>query len=300
MTRRRSIVLAVIVAVAIAAGGLAAFLLTRSASPEDVTLEYFRALESGQQDAVAATGIEVSSDTLAMFAAAEDHVSDARVLTTTTDGATADVTVAYVLDGDAQESVLSLAQDGVSWRLDTATALGTVSATTDTGGVSVGDDGTTIMTTESTPALPAVYDLVAAPVAVLDADERVVVLPGQDTPATLVPELRPEAVDVAQERVDEHLTDCATPAAIVPDSCGIRIPWAADLARVDEIRYRIDEMPTVTLDTVSFRADGGVLVATVTGTDHEGTAASKTYRTTDWSVRGDVSFTADDIELSVW
>ncbi|MGM1017560.1 MAG: hypothetical protein ACQEW8_08505 [Actinomycetota bacterium] len=299
MTRRRGIVVAVIVAVVIAAGGLAAFLLTRSASPEDVTLEYFRALESGQQDSVTAAGIEVSPDTLAMFAAADDHVSDARVLTSVTDGTTADVTVAYVLDGDAQESVLSLTQDGVSWSLDTATALGTVSATTDTGGVGVGD-GTTIMTAGSTPALPAVYDLVAAPVAVLDADERVVVLPGQEATATLVPELRPEAADVAQQRVDEHLTDCVTPAAIVPDSCGIRIPWAADLARVDEIRYRIDEMPTVTLDTVSFRADGGVLVATVTGTDHEGTAASKTYRTTDWSVRGDVSFTADDIELSVW
>jgi hypothetical protein len=43
-----------------------------------------------------------------------------------------------------------------------------------------------------------------------------------------------------------------------------------------------------------------VIVATVTGTALDGSAKSITYRSTNWSLRGDVTFEDDDIVLSVW
>nr|WP_017203945.1 hypothetical protein [Microbacterium barkeri] len=69
---------------------------------------------------------------------------------------------------------------------------------------------------------------------------------------------------------------------------------------MSEIRYRIERSPTVTLTPTAFVADGGILVATITGTGQDGSPRTTTYRTDSWSVRGDVAFSADGIELSVW
>ena len=69
---------------------------------------------------------------------------------------------------------------------------------------------------------------------------------------------------------------------------------------MDAIRYRIDTAPVITLTPAGFTAEGGVLVATITGTAQNGEAGTATYRTDSWSVRGDLAFTADGLLLSVW
>lgn len=86
-----------------------------------------------------------------------------------------------------------------------------------------------------------------------------------------------------------------------PQRCGIRIPWGGEFSRVSEIRYRIERLPTVELADDGFVAGGGVLVATVTGTGQDGSARVETYRTEDWTVRGDTVITGSGVaEISPW
>ncbi len=109
-----------------------------------------------------------------------------------------------------------------------------------------------------------------------------------------------EAMTIAQERLDEHLETCIEPNAVIPAQCGMTIPWGADFSSVTGIRYRIEQAPVLTFTPPTFRADGGILVATVTGTGLDGAARSLTYRTENWMLRGDAVITRDDVELEAW
>lgn len=104
----------------------------------------------------------------------------------------------------------------------------------------------------------------------------------------------------AQTALDDHLTECAeSTSADPPAHCGIRIPWGTEFAVVSGIRFRIEALPELVLDGDAFTADGGVLVATVTGTGQDGNARTETYRTENWSVRGDIT-DADGVGVEVW
>jgi hypothetical protein len=104
-----------------------------------------------------------------------------------------------------------------------------------------------------------------------------------------------------QEQLDAYADSCAQPAVTVPDHCGIVIPWAADLAQLTGVAFRIEQHPTVAIsaDGATFDATGGVLVATVSGTTRDGVAAEFTYRTDAWTLRGDIDADGDRILVSV-
>jgi len=105
----------------------------------------------------------------------------------------------------------------------------------------------------------------------------------------------------AQDRLDEHLAACASSTGSTPpEHCGISIPWGTEFASVTGIRYRIEKLPTVVIDGDAFTAEGGVLVATVTGTGQDGAARSETYQTSDWAVRGDLVVEDGVVSISVW
>jgi hypothetical protein len=93
-----------------------------------------------------------------------------------------------------------------------------------------------------------------------------------------------------QEKLDAYADACARPATVVPEHCGIVIPWAADLASLTRVAFRIEQYPVVSIsaDGATFDATGGVLVATVTGTTRDGSPGVFTYRADDWSLRGDI------------
>ncbi len=114
------------------------------------------------------------------------------------------------------------------------------------------------------------------------------------------PKAGPEATALAQRQLDARLATCTEPAAEAPESCGIAIPWAADFAAVEVIHYRIEKTPELTLTPPTFRADDGILVATVTGTGLNGTAKTLTYRTENWMLRGDVRAKRAGILLEPW
>lgn len=121
--------------------------------------------------------------------------------------------------------------------------------------------------------------------------------PSPSTAATVPP----PASDRAQHELDALLTACAeSTASTPPPHCGIRIPWGTEFAAVAGIRYRVEQLPHLELDGDSFTAEGGVLIATVTGTGQDGAPRTETYRTDDWAVRGDVTVSDDEVEIDVW
>lgn len=110
----------------------------------------------------------------------------------------------------------------------------------------------------------------------------------------------PDAEELAQQQLDALLEECTRPAAQPPPSCGIQIPSAADFAAVDSIQYRIEQAPVLTFSPPTFRADDGILVATVTGTAVDGAEKTMTYRTENWMLRGDAELTDDSVVLEPW
>lgn len=279
----------------VAAGALAlAWFLTPRATAEDQALTYLRALADGDITAVEATGVDVPATAAAAFGAASDHLSDGVVESSTEDERAAVVMVSYELAGERHDSTLTLSLRDGRWVPDAATALGSVQLSVP---ASIHD---TALPADGAVLLPALYDVSAAPVEFLDGTATVDVPLGSLQEVGLDAILRPEATDTAQAQLDEYLAACTKTAAEAPPSCGIVIPWAADFSAVNEIRYRIEQAPSLALTPTSFHADGGVLVATVTGAAPDGSEKSLTYRTPNWSLRGDVEFTADDIVLSVW
>lgn len=284
---------AIVAGVSMAVLALIWFLIPRG-SPEDQALAYLQALADGDITAVEATGVDVPETAASAFVDARGQLSEGAVESSTGDGHAAAVVVSYVLAGERHESTLTLSQRDGRWVPDAASALGSVQLS-----VPVTIAGT-VLPPDRAVLLPAVYDVSASPEEFLDGSATVDVLPGSTQEVDIDATLRAEATDAAQAQLDEYLATCTKPAAEAPPSCGIAIPFAADFTAVSEIRYRIEQDPIISLTASAFQADSGVLVATVAGTALDGSAKTLTYRTTNWGVRGDVTFTDDDIVLAVW
>ena len=270
----------------------------RPSTPDEAARAYLRALESGDADAVAATGIDVSTTALEAFAEASAHIEDAKVLgdAADTDSAAATVDVSFRLDGEQHRASLRLHTMDGRWVVDRS-GLGTLTAETSIGSaVAIG--ATTAPVETPLALLPGAYTVTAAPTALLAGESTVVMLPGEVATVAIDATVRAEATAAAQSQLDEHLEACTAPASRVPEQCGIRIPWGTEFREISGVRYRIDAAPVIVLTPEGFSADGGVLIATVTGTGQDGAARTTTYRTESWSVRGAVSFTDDGLVLS--
>ncbi|WP_143740729.1 hypothetical protein [Microbacterium sp. SZ1] len=129
--------------------------------------------------------------------------------------------------------------------------------------------------------------------------------PAPEASASPTPQPSP-SIDLlasAQADLDEHLEQCAAagaPNGVMPEACGIRIPWGTEFAAVTDARFRIERMPEITLTDDGFVAQGGELIATVTGTGQDGAPRTTTYRTQNWSVRGDAERTRTGVDVTVW
>lgn len=294
---RVAVTIAVVVLV-ITLGGWFLVSSLRSPSPEDAALAYLRALEDGDPQAVKATGAEVPASALAALDGATARIEHPAVTAVQGTGEARRVEVSFRLDGEEHDAELSVSAVDGRWVVDSSW-LGALEPNTTIGtAVTIGEAA--LPGGEQTALLPGRYRVAAAPVALLDGTADAVVLPGETTTVELQTVLRPDAVEAAQRQLDEHLETCTAPAPSPPPGCGIRLPWGVDFRAVTEIRYRIDQQPTVSLTPPGFHAAGGVLVATVTGTGQDGAPRTTTYRSDDWSLRGDVEFTAEGLRLTAW
>lgn len=299
MTRRRWWLLGGLVAAVAVAGavwwGLSAL---RSPTAEEAALAYLQALESGDPEAVAATGTRASDAALTAFAGATSTIQDAEVTDVREGDGGASATVRFRLDGDEHEADLRLTPGSGGWVVDDS-GLGALRSTTTIGtAVQVGD---AVLPVEQDAALlPGVYPVTAAPRTLLTGTAEVVVLPGDDATAGVTAELRPEATEAAQAQLEAYLTSCTADGTVVPENCGVRIPWGTEFREISDIAFRVERFPAVLLTPTAFTADDGILEATVTGTGQDGAARTVTYRSTAWSVRGGVDITADGLALTVW
>lgn len=274
---------------------------SRTPTAEEAAASYLQALESGDPSAVEATGVDASPVALEAFAAATALIEDAEVTSDPGDhsGAeTATVEIAFRLDGENHDAELTLTPEGGRWTVDTS-GFGSATATSTVGAfVSVGE--AVLPAGERTALLPAAYAVDAAPTSLLDGRSPLLVLPGEETEFAVEATLRPEATAAAQKALDAHLTTCTAPGSTPPEGCGIRIPWGTEFRSASEFRYRVEQLPAITLDGTGFHADAGVLISTVTGIGQDGAERTTTYRTDSWSLRGELSFTAEDLVLTVW
>lgn len=315
MTPRRRLGRGVIIAIAAAAlvvigAGIAlvVWFTARADSPEAGAQRYLDALASGDADEVRetlASSAVPDAATLGAFEAATAYPSDPEVAGVETSGNdTATISASYFLPGGVHAVTFTVRLEDERWLAD-ADALGGISATPTMGdAVTIGD----VVLGASAPliALPGVYDVVAAPAGILTGAAEVVVTPGATADVVVEAALAPDASATAQPAVDAYLEACTassadTPAPTSPPSCGISIPWGADLASADGFVFRIESLPTVTLDsTGGFLATGGSYVATVSGQTRAGTPASFTYRDDAWTLRGALTFEAGELVLQAW
>lgn len=295
--------------VVLAGGGLAWWALSRGQSAEDAARSYLSALASGDLAAVQAMREplpEAQEELLEQaFLGASAYIAGPRIeeLHEQGDGVV-EVRASAELGGERADLEFELEDSGSGWTLvgDHAGSL-TVDATVGDGApldwALVGE----ALAPTATPLalLPAEYVVAPAPRGILEGSADVAVGTGEPTTVSLSAALAPDAAERVQEELDAYADTCAEPAAAVPDHCGIVVPWAADLASLERIVYRIEQYPAVAVsaDARSFDATGGVLVATAHGVTRDGGTASFTYRADDWALRGTIALDGERTVLSV-
>lgn len=280
---------------------------SRPPTAEQAAAAYLRALESGDGDAVAEVVPGLVPSAVRAFDGATALITDAELRGVEPEGDdVASAEVSFRLAGENRAALLTLTLRDGRWGVDES-GLGRLTATSSLGSfVAVG--GQMLATGEEALLPPAEYEVSAVPTELLEGAATVTVLPGGESAPAVAATRRPEAEDAARAQLDARLERCTAPssdsagdaAARPAAGCGIRIPWGTEFRSIDDVGYRIERAPALELADDTFRATGGVLVATVHGVGQDGTQRTVTYRTSSWSVRGDVDYTADDIILTPW
>ncbi len=305
MKRGAKIGLVVGVIAAAALGGGVAWWLAQQQGPSaaEVAESYFVALEQGEIGrALDLTIADADSRASAEAAASgiQTPVSDATVQVIEGTDEYFVVEVNFMIGSQEARSELGLRRGGeAGWLIDDG--FGELSATSTLGdAVAVGD---LIVPTadETTRLLPGLYVVSGAPPDLVDGEVTVPVIIGVPARADVEASLSAEGTALIAGQLDDYARACAEPGTTVPENCGLRVPWAADLATLSTITFRIDQLPVLALagDLSSFAATDGIIVATATGTTRDGESASFTYRADDWALRGIIEFTDGRMALRV-
>lgn len=294
------IAVAAVALVGVGAGVAVWASLQQKPGPESVASSYVSALAAG--DAAAVGDLLAAGDDeeqlLAAFGGADSYLNAADPVDVAIDDDTAHASARAELDGAPVTLTFTLTRTPTGWQVTEEFAV-MVSVVTPLGD-SVGIGGELVAAGTDIPLLPAVYTVTTEPAAFLDGDARVAAA-AEPVEVELDASVSGDAVPAAQEQLDAYAEECTADGTAVPANCGIRIPWAADLAELDTVAFAADTLPVVTIDDdgASFVASGGVVVATATGTTRDGAPGTFHYRTDDWTLRGDVDFTGESMVLSV-
>ncbi|MET2009991.1 hypothetical protein ABXJ56_00420 [Microbacterium chocolatum] len=304
MQRRSIVVLAAtgVVALALVGAVLVAVLTPRTESPEDVARAFADALTAGDGPAALAL---VDAVPEAAHAAAEaltgaDQVPDsAEVVLVDRAGTRASFDLTIRLGQRTETGHLEVIEGADGWRV-AAGIWGTLRVQTTRGdGARVG--GAPVASDADVLLFPARYTVTAEPSELLDGAVEATVFPGTDQDVTVDAAPNDAALAAAQRAVEEYAGRCTAPATSSPENCGMRIPWPADMAELEELRFRIERMPQLEdLAGETFLASGGILVVTAEGADAAGAPRTVTYRSDTWSLRGTAEVTADGVALTVW
>lgn len=300
MRRRMALAVGAVAAVAVIGGALTLWAATRPTGPDETARAYLTALASGDADAVAALVVtdDEDADPARTFAAASSYPEDPRIEDLDQSGDVARVRATAVFDRTEREIVFGMQRVAEGWRV-THDFLAAVDISTSLGdAVRVGD---VLVPVGTVSLLPAVYEFSASPPGLVAGSVIATVSSDRPVGVRVEASLAPEATERLQEQIDAYARKCTTGGAEIPDACGLRIPWAADLATVSGFAYRLERVPALSIapDARTFVASGGVVIATATGVDHAGREASFIYRNDAWTLRGDVRIEGDVLTLGV-
>lgn len=298
-------------AVLLVGGAATAWLMFRPPSAEDAAHRYLTALSTGDFatiDAMRAAPLAEDAERVVRdaFAGADAYVADPRVEQITDGDGVAAVRASATIGGSRRDVSFVLGRQSGDWQLsgDYLASVQVEAVLTGTD-VLLGDSvwlGDALAPANAPVAvLPAEYPVQPAPRGLLSGASTVGVSNDEPVTVRIDAAVATAAAGAAQEQLDAYADACAQPAAAVPGACGLRIPWAADLVRLDGVAFRIEQRPQLALspDGRTFAATGGVIVATATGTARDGTTARHTYRADDWALRGSVTFQGDEMVLGV-
>lgn len=308
---KRAAVVGVAIAAAVVVGCFAWWLVARSPSAEDAARSYLEALSAGDFatiDEMRAVHLDDETERIIAdaFAGADAFVKDPRIEEISSQGGTVGVRASAELAGERRELFFALGDEGGRWTLS-GDYLATLEVTTSLAGSdglageSAWVGGALVPAGAPVSLFPAEYSVEAAPRGILTGTASVAISNDGPSAVALEASLAPDATEAAQVQIDGYADACTQAAAAVPANCGLRVPWAADLATLTSIAFRIDQRPVLALspDGRTFAATGGVVVATATGMTRSGADASFTYRADDWALRGTVSFEGDEMVLAV-
>ena len=300
--KRRRLLIALTVLVGVVLAGILIWALTRPPSVEDAAEDYLTALAEGDYPAIVAmsdSGLDTTTEaTLADAFAGATYGTAPEVEEITPSQGFTGVRSSMEFAGERHTVFFGMALRDGRWTVATD-YLAVLEVATGIGdSVWVGD---ALVPVGEVLLLPAVYPVSPAPRAVLDGGTEVAVSNDEPVSVALDATLTENAAAQVQAQLDPYLDECTAPGAVVPDACGIRIPWAADLATLETVSYRIERRPAVALAPAegSFAATGGVLVVTATGTTHAGAPGEFTYRADDWALYGSIAFRGDELVLAV-
>lgn len=301
----------VVGAVALVAVAVAAWWFGfRPPTAQDAAGTYLRALETGDLAAIQAMRAPLDEETDRIieesFAGATSYLVDARIEEMRERKADlVSVHATAEVDGTRRDLLFDLRRSGDRWSLaGDYLASATVEVVLAGSDVAVGDvriGGALVGAGTATPLLPAVYPVTAGPRELLSGTSTLAVSNDRAEQLALEVTLSPDAAASAQEQLNAYASACAEAAETVPENCGLVIPWAADLARLERIAFRVERLPSVTLlpENGSFAATEGVIVATAHGTGHDGRDGFFTYRTDQWALRGAFGFDDGIMVLTV-
>lgn len=308
---KRTAVVGIAAGVAVAlVGAIAWWALTRPPSVEDAARDYLAALSAGDFaaiDAMRGTDLDEDAERILTdaFAGADAFVAEPRVEDIAPDAEMTKVRASALIAGERRDVSFALRDDGGTWKLTgdyLASLEVTVLAGTDAPlGDSVWVGDALAPTGSSVLLLPAEYPVHAAPRGLLTGAASVPLSTDGAITIRIEASLTPEASAAGQKELDAYAAACTQPAPTVPLNCGLRIPWAADLAMLGSLVFRVEQVPVLTFaaDHRTFAATGGVVIATATGVTPDGETATFTYRADDWALRGTVTFQGDEMVLAV-
>lgn len=299
---RRGLLIALTGLVGVVLVGVLIWALTRPPSVEDAAEDYLTALAEGDYRAIVAmseSALDATTEaTLADAFAGATYGTAPEVEEITRSKGFTGVRSSMEFAGERQTVFFRMALRNGRWTVatDYLPVLEVVTGIGDS--VWVGD---ALVPVGEVVLLPAVYPVAPAPRAVLEGGTEVTVTNDEPVSVAVDATLTEDAAAQVQAQLDPYLDECTAPGSVVPEACGIRIPWAADLAALDSLTYRMERSPAVALAPAdgSFAATGGVLVVTATGTTHARAPGAFTYRTDDWALYGSIAFRGDELVLAV-
>jgi len=292
-------------------GGGLVWWVTRTPSAEDAARAYLDALSSGDVatiDAMRAEKLDDAPERILAdaFAGAESFVTEAHIDEITAREGSTRVLATAEIAGERRGLHFVMEQQNGRWALTgdylasvevTPTLAGTESPAGDS--VWIGD----ALAPAGAPILllPAEYSIEAAPRGLLSGGTSVALGNRGRTSVEIEASVAAEATATAQAQLNAYMDECTEPASAIPANCGLRVPWAADLATLTSIVFRIENRPTLAVspDGRTFAAADGVVVATATGTTRDGDVESFSYRADDWALRGTVAFRGNEMVLAV-